>query len=161
MLLLLIARGLAPALAGFFNRMADEITIKSSRGTGELKLSAPKPPGAHYPVEYLRVSLKDKDITASSAKVYIYEPHSLAAFFAALAVSWKGWKGAKEWASVEQDFVLSCTADTLGHVALKVTLKSGLYEDDWCVRAVIHVEAGQLEELAAEVKAFLHVERAS
>jgi hypothetical protein len=50
--------------------MIDEVTIKSSRSAGELKLSDPKPPGSLYPVEYLRVSLKDKDIAASSAKIY-------------------------------------------------------------------------------------------
>jgi hypothetical protein len=49
----------------------------------------------------------------------------------------------------------------IGHAVLRVTLKSGLYEDDWCVQPVIHVEAGQLEELAEKVKRFLHVERAS
>jgi hypothetical protein len=30
-----------------------------------------------------------------------------------------------------------------------------LYEDDWCVQTVIHIDAGQLEELALKVKAFL------
>lgn len=59
------------------------------------------------------------------------------------------------------DFALSCTHDHLGHVAMRVALKSGLYEDDWCVQAVIHVDAGQLEDLAAKIKAFLHAERAS
>jgi hypothetical protein len=141
--------------------MVDEVTIKSSRSAGTLKLSDPKPPGSGYPVEYLRVSLKDKDIAASSAKVYIYEPHSLAALFEELAASWKGWEGAKEWSSVEGDFSLSCKSDGLGHVAIEVTLKSGLYEDDWCVKAVIHVEAGQLDEITGKVSEFLHVEHAS
>jgi len=137
--------------------MVDEVTIKSPRGGGELKLSEPKPPGSRHPVEYLRVSLKDKDIAASSARVYIYEPHSLASLFEELAVNWKGWEGVKQWHSVEEDFALSCTSDSLGHVAMEVTVKSGVYEDDWCVKVVIHVEAGQLEEIAAKVKQFLHV----
>jgi hypothetical protein len=85
----------------------------------------------------------------------------LAAFFADLDAQWKGWVGEKEWHSVEDDFALSCTSDGLGHAALRVMLKSGLYEDDWCVQTVIHVDAGQLEDLAAKVKTFLHVERAS
>ena len=140
--------------------MVDTVTIKSSRSAGELKLSKPQPPSVRYPVEYLRVSHKDKEIAASSAKVYIYEPYDLAAFFEGLSVNWRGWEGVKEWSSVEQDFSLSCTSDALGHVAMKVTLKSGLYEDDWCVQAVIHVDAGQLEEIAAKTREFLHVERA-
>jgi len=136
--------------------MDDELTIKSSRSAGKLKLSEPKPPGSRHPVEYLRVSLEDHEIAASSAQVYIYEPFDLAAFFDGLARHWKGWAGEKEWRSVEDDFALSCTSDGLGHVAMRVTLKSGLYEDDWCVQALIHVDAGQLEDLAAKVKAFLH-----
>lgn len=141
--------------------MVDELIIKSSRSAGKLKLSEPKPPGSSHPVEYLRVSLEDREIAASTARVYIYEPYHLAAFFADLAAQWKGWAGEKEWHSVEDDFALSCTSDGLGHAALRVTLKSGLYEDDWCVQAVIHVDAGQLEDLAAKVKTFLHVASAS
>ena len=120
-------------------------------------MSEPQPPGSRHPVEYFRVSLKDKDIAASSARVYIYEPHSLASHFAELAANWEGWEGVKQWHSVEGDFALSCTSDRLGHIAVGVTLKSGAYEDDWCVKAVIHVEAGSLEEIAAKVKQFLHV----
>jgi hypothetical protein len=141
--------------------MVEELTIKSSRSAGKLKLSEPKPPSSSHPVEYLRVSLEDREIVASSSRVYIYEPYDLAAFFDELASHWKGWAGEKEWHSVEDDFALSCTSDGPGHAALRVTLKSGLYEDDWCVQAVIHVDAGQLEDLAAKVKAFLHAERAS
>jgi hypothetical protein len=141
--------------------MVDTVTIKSSLSAGELKLSEPKPPSTRYPVEHLRVSLKDKESAASSSKIYIYEPSGLGVFFEDLVANWKGWEGVKEWSSVEGDFVLSCTSDGLGHVAMEVMLKSGVYEDDWCVKAVIHVEAGQLEGIAAKVKQFLHVERAS
>ena len=155
------AGGRCQVFAGFFYRMVDTVTIKSSRGAGELKLSEPRPPSAGYPVEYLRVSLQDKEIAASSSKVYIYEPFGLAALFDDLAANWKGWEGVKERSSVEGDFALSCTSDGLGHVAVEVMLKSGVCEDDWRVKAVIHVEAGQLKELAARVKQFLHVKRAS
>ena len=141
--------------------MADSVTIRSSRSAGKLKFTEAQPPSVRYPVEYLRVSIEDRDIAASSSRVYIYEPHDLAAFFDELAAHWKGWEGEKRWHSVERDFALSCRSDGLGHVAMQVTLTSGLYEDDWSVQAVIHVDAGQLEDLAAKVKEFLHVERAS
>lgn len=137
--------------------MVDEITIKSSRSAGELKLSDPKPPGSRYPVEYVRVSLREKDIAASSAKIFLYTPHDLAGFFEDLAANWRGWEGAKSWASIEEDFALSCKSDSLGHVAMEVTLKSGLYEDDWRVKAVIYMDAGQLEAIASNVRRFLHV----
>ena len=85
----------------------------------------------------------------------------MALLFEELTASWKGWEGAKEWSSVEGDFSLSCKSDGLGHVAIEVTLKSGLYEDDWRVKAVVHVDAGILDEIARKVSQFLHVERAS
>ena len=107
------------------------------------------------------MSLEDREVAASSALIYIYEPYDLVAFFDDLAANWKGWADKKEWRSVEHDFALSCTSDGLGHAAMRVTLKSGVYEDDWCVQAVIHVDAGQLEDLAAKVREFLRAERAS
>jgi hypothetical protein len=141
--------------------MVNELTIKSSRSAGKLKLSEPKASGSSHPVEYLRVSLEDREFAASSARIYIHEPYHLAAFFDGLATQWKGWEGEKEWHSLEDDFALSCTSDGLGHAALRVTLKSGLYEEDWCVQAVIYIDAGELEHIAAKVKSFLHTERAS
>ncbi len=33
-------------------------------------------------------------------------------------------------------------------------LKSGLYEDDWSVRTVINIDAGQLDEIASNIKQF-------
>jgi hypothetical protein len=137
--------------------MIEEVTIKSSRSAGELKLSEPKPPGSRFPVEYVRVNLKDKDIASSSAQIFLDTPHDLADFFEDLAVNWKGWEGVKSWASIEEDFALSCKSDNPGHVAMQVTLKSGLYEDDWCVKAVIYMDAGQLGAIASRVGQFLHV----
>jgi hypothetical protein len=141
--------------------MDAELTIESSRSAGRLKLSEPSPPGLGHPVEYVRVSLRDRDIAASSSRIYLYEPDDLVAFFEELASEWKGWSGKKEWSSVEEDFSLSCIFDVLGHVAMRVTLKSGVYEDHWSVQAVIHVDSGQLADLAVKAKAFLHAERAS
>jgi hypothetical protein len=137
--------------------MRDELTIKSSRSQGTLKFSVREPPNRS--AEYIRVSLEDRELAASTSRIYLYQPDDLVAFFEELAREWKGWKGVKEWKSVEGDFALSGTADGLGVVALRVTLKSGPYEDDWCVQTVIHVDAGQLEDLAVKARAFLHAPR--
>jgi hypothetical protein len=135
--------------------MGDELTIKSSRSSGKLKFSERQPP--NRPVEYILVSLEDREFAASTSRIYLYQPDDLVAFLDELAREWKGWQGEKEWKSVEGDFALSGTADGLGVVALRVTLKSGPFEDDWCVQTVIHVDAGQLEDLAVKARAFLHV----
>jgi len=134
--------------------MSDELTIKSSSSSGKLKFSEQQP--ANSPVEYIRVNLEDRELAASTSRIYLYKPDDLVAFLDELAREWKGWQGEKEWKSVEGDLALSGTADGLGVVALRVTLKSGPYEDDWCVQTVIHVDAGQLEDLAVKAKAFFH-----
>ena len=137
--------------------MVDSVTIKSSRNDYELTLSLPQPLGSRQPVEYLQVNLNGNQIAASSSKVYIYEASQLASFFSDLAVYWKGWEGEKQWQSVEGDFLLGCRSNSRGHVAVRVTLKSGPYEDDWSVTAIIHIDAGQLGEIASKVRDLLHV----
>jgi hypothetical protein len=73
-----------------------------------------------------------------------------------MAQHWRGWDGTKHWQSIESDFELRCTSDGLGHVVIEVTLRSGPYEEDWAVRAPIHLDAGDLEAIAARVKTLLH-----
>ena len=136
--------------------MEQELTIESSRSGGELRLSWSHQTGVRYRTQYLNVSLEDCELAAARSRIYVYEPNDLLRFFAELASQWKGWAGEKEWNSVEGDLGLSCTSDSLGHVAMRVKLKSGIDQDDWCVQTVIHIDAGQLEELALIVKAFLY-----
>ena len=136
--------------------MGDELTIRSSRSAAKLKFTERQPPPSlNHPAEYIRVTLEDRELAASSSRIYLHESYGLVAFFVELADEWKGWAGEKEWASLEGDFALSATANGLGLVALRVTLKSGLHENDWCVQAVIHIDAGELEHLAAKTRAFL------
>ena len=139
--------------------MIEEVTIKSARSAGELKFSEPKPPSLSHVVEYCRVTLKDRDIVASSAR--IYDVAGLATLFDDMAADWRGWEGEKEWSAVDNDFALSCTSDAQGAVAMRATLNGPYHEGEWCVQAIIYIEADQLEELAAEVGQFMHLQRAS
>ncbi|HEV8429368.1 MAG TPA: DUF6228 family protein [Pyrinomonadaceae bacterium] len=134
--------------------MGDGLTIKSSRTAGKLKFTERQPPSLNHPAEYIRVTLEDRELASSSSCIYLYEPYDFVTFFDELAPDWKGFAGEKEWKSVEEDFAQSATSNGLGVVALRVTLESGLYEDDWCVQAIIHVEAGQLEDLALRARLF-------
>lgn len=137
--------------------MVDPLTIESSRSAGKLTFSDPKPPGMKYPVAYLRVSLKAKEIGDSSVRVYLYQPDSLAAFFEDIAANCQDSAAVQQWSSIEGDFALSGKSDGHGHLALEVTLKSDASADNWRVKAIIHIEAGRLEAIAAQVKRFLHV----
>ena len=106
-------------------------------------------------VEYCRVTLKDRDIATSSAR--IYDPAGVVTLFDDMAADRRGWEGEKQWDSVDNDFALSCTSDAQGAVAMTATLKGPYHEGEWCVQAVIHVGAGQLRELAAKVRRFMHL----
>ncbi len=133
------------------------VIIKSSSSSNELQFSEQEGLSRSEGSEYYRVILKAKDLTAS-AKVYAFEPHSeLAQYFSDLAVHWKGWKGEKKWSSLEGEFTLSCNSDGQGHIAMEVILKSGLYEDDWTVQTELNIDAGQLEEIASNIKRFFSI----
>jgi uncharacterized protein DUF6228 len=78
---------------------------------------------------------------------------SLSEFFDDLAKNWRGWKGAKKWEAYEGGLGLSCTSDRLGHITVTVELREGSPER-WLVRGEVPLEAGQLERLATEMRAF-------
>jgi hypothetical protein len=103
------------------------------------------------------VELRGREIVASSSQVYLYQPYDLVVFFEDLARHGKGWEGEKGWCSIEGDFVLSATSDSVGHISLEVTLESGPYGEGWKVQTAITLDSGQLEKVAGEIKRLLHV----
>ena len=79
----------------------------------------------------------------------------LSAFFRDLAEAWRGWDGAKTWETYEGGLRLVCTSDRLGHVTVSVELHEQSGPDGWLVHGEVPIEAGQLEQLAADVTRFL------
>ena len=79
---------------------------------------------------------------------------TLGLLFRRMADDWRGWDGEREWASIEGLFDLTATHDGLGHVSLRVRLRSGLYDEDWNAGGVIWLDAGGLSKLAREAAAF-------
>jgi hypothetical protein len=67
-------------------------------------------------------------------------------FFAELAAIWRGWDGERRWADLERRVALAATADSQGHVTIKVTLKGPNYQDLAEVRLIF--EAGALENIS-------------
>jgi Family of unknown function (DUF6228) len=80
--------------------------------------------------------------------------HTLDLLFRRLADDWRGWEGERTWSSLEGDLDLAATHDGLGHVALRVRLRSGPYEEDWLATGTIWLEAGQLDATARDAAAF-------
>jgi hypothetical protein len=127
--------GHAPA----FLFLADEYDNASTRGRdGELWA--------------LRARLRVPGIDAS-ALVHLSgsEEPRLPEFFAQLASDWKGWSGRREWTTREGGLTLACTHDARATVSMGTELRD--QNLGWVVRAVVPLDAGQLEQNAAEVAA--------
>ena len=95
-------------------------------------------------------------------RVEVYElgpPKQLAMFFRDLAVNWRGWRGDKQWAALEGALSLTANSDSTGHTRLNVRLWDGSVHD-WRLRGSLVIEAGQLDNIAAEVEAFVGCDHA-
>ena len=128
--------------------------IKSVDGDGKLIFKGAIPRDlAGYDGCQFEVALSS---TRLSATVLVYEiqPQLWASFFADLASQWRGWKEKKEKESLEHHLRITATIDSLGHVSLRVFLRDPFCGSDWRVEDTIHVEAGQLESIAAKAKKY-------
>jgi hypothetical protein len=132
------------------------VIIKCSRTSDELEFSESEGLRRTDGSEYFRVAIRSSNLSAS-AQVYAWEPRAdgLEQFFEDLAANWRGWDGEKKWTSLEGELSLVCTSDSLGHIAIEVTLYDG-----WSVRDVFYVDAGQLEQIVSDIKKFFAIEAA-
>lgn len=80
---------------------------------------------------------------------------ALIELFEHMTISWQGWQGSMEWASVESDIRLGCTHDGLGHIDLELSLidRSG-HAEWWQTTVHLMVDAGQLDRIAFELRRF-------
>jgi Family of unknown function (DUF6228) len=127
----------------------DVLDVRSSRDGGTLRLEWESS-------EWWRVTLDLPGLTAAArvdSSAYDGE-RTLGRLFRRMADDWRGWDGEREWASIEGLFELTATHDGLGHVSLRVRLRSGLYDEGWNVGGVIGLDAGGLSNLAREAAAF-------
>lgn len=127
--------------------------IKCCKNDGEIEFSEKE--GLNQPAgqEYFRVTIRSKHLF-SFTDVYAFAPFDcdLVRFFEDLAENWKGFNGEKEWSSLEGEFSLTCTSDSLGHFVLNATISNN--EDTRYARKTIFIESGQLEKIALEAKRF-------
>jgi hypothetical protein len=129
------------------------VIIKDSKCSDELELSEREGLQRTDGSEYFRVTIRGNGLTAS-ARVYAFEPTGgLEQFLKEIAANWRGWEGEKIWTSLEGELRLGCTSDSLGHIAIEVTLHEA-GAGGWSARDVFHVDAGQLEQIALDVKRF-------
>jgi hypothetical protein len=74
----------------------------------------------------------------------------LGEFFTSLAKDWKGWQGERTWATLEDEFQLTASSDSLGHVRLAYRIRPPHTGFNWELRGALELEAGQLESLALQ-----------
>lgn len=86
---------------------------------------------------------------AAAVEVYDITPQRWSKLFRSMAKDWRGWSGERAEESLEGHLHLTCTAERTGHVTIRVRLRSMVLDDDWRVEANLHLEAGQLDHLAA------------
>ena len=76
-------------------------------------------------------------------------------FFDDLAAHWRGWEGEKTWEAYEGGLTLSCTHDRLGNILVTIELHEFSGGIGWLVRGDVPLDAGQLEQVARDVRRFL------
>ena len=130
--------------------------IKCCKNDGELEFSEKEGLTQSAGQEYFRATIRSIHLF-SFTDVYTFDPYdsNLVRFFEDLAGNWKGFGGEKEWSSLEGEFVLNCTSDSLGHFALEVIIRNN--EDTRYARNTIYIESGQLEKIALEVRNFFNI----
>lgn len=130
--------------------------IKCCKNSGEIEFSEKENLRRPAGQESFRVAIKSNQLF-SFTDVYAFDPFdsNLVSFFEDLAKNWKGFDGEKEWSSLEGEFNLSCTSDSLGHFALEVTIRDNM--DTRYARKTIYIESGQLEKIALEAKGFFNI----
>ncbi len=125
--------------------MVDEFLIPSAAGAGGLLFHERSPPDPALPIEGFWVRVWDHNLSAAWQIHAGYGSSHPAGLFADMAAKWTGWLEPLVWKSAEGELGLRCTHDRLGHIAIRVELRSGYQNDDWRVEATVMAESGQLE----------------
>src|SRR2546425_9319376 len=122
----------------------DTLRLKSSNSDVAMEFS-------NVDGDYFRVSVVARDHSAIRP-VYAYtDAHGIARLFAEAARDSNGWHGPKVWESLEGELRMELTMDRLGHVALRVRIRSDAGgRDPWEHDAELALEAGQLEAIARD-----------
>jgi uncharacterized protein DUF6228 len=128
---------------------APRFLIQSTRPGGGLEFRWTRP-------SFMEVVVEDRGLRAvSEIHAIVSGPANLpTSFFDDLAHSWRGWRGAKSWASYEKDLELDATTDGKGHVFLRVKLAAGASQDQWRAQVELALEAGQLAAYSEQFRVF-------
>ena len=105
----------------------DEVVIgteggRSVRFRGRVAPKGPDPyDGSHFVVEVAAPGIS----VTQRVFMFGFDWPALATYFEDLSDSWRGWEGAREWASVEGDLRIHAESDPLGHCYLSFDVQGG------------------------------------
>jgi hypothetical protein len=126
----------------------EEIEIKSAHSASLIRFFG-------IEGDYFRVEMTNPEYSGA-VRVWAYtDAHGLADLFAIIAENWKGWQGEKKWSSIEGEFSIIATSDKLGHISLSVEMHHDFgATEPWQLKSTVVVDAGQLDAIAKDAKAF-------
>ena len=98
-----------------------------------------------------RVSVIAHDHSATRRVWAHTDAAGLGRLFADAAREWSGWNGTKAWESLEGELRLELSTDRLGHVRLRVRIRSDPGgADQWQLDAELELDAGELDAIARQ-----------
>lgn len=131
--------------------MPDSVRVLTAYPSDWLEFSNPEVSSSGS-FDFYAVTLSTTGLKAS-LRIEAYWEAGLIELFNEIARDWKGWDGKKEWESIERSLALSAVADRAGHTYLTVELQVPDF-NGWYARAVLTLEAGQLQKIARDVERF-------
>ena len=131
--------------------MTREVCIRSSRDGATMTLSNFVPEDGSHISESFLVEIKCHGLRAE-ARASSYMAADLGEFFASMAKDWNGWSGQRSWGTLEGEFQLTASADSLGHISLGYVLRPQNTDFSWELKGTLELESGQLEAISQEVK---------
>jgi hypothetical protein len=133
----------------------DEVVIRDVNGSGGLTFHSRSPEDRSAPIYSFVVRVTDHHLSAETV-VYAGDGASgLVRMFEDMSQKWAGWSGNISWGSLENELELACGHDRFGHIGIRVILQPSHYADSWRAEATVVTEAGQLENIALEMAAFI------
>lgn len=132
----------------------DELLIPSAAGAGGLLFFQRSPLDPTKPIDGFWVRVTDQNLSAAIQVDAGFAPSHPAPLFADMARQLAGWAGGLAWESLEGELAIRCSRDRVGHIVIRVELRSGQMPEVWRVVATILTEAGQLEGIARRAELF-------
>jgi hypothetical protein len=128
----------------------DTVVIKSVYTSATLTFS--EKDGEYFNVVYEGAAVK------LQKRVWGYtDCQDLVNFFQFIAKEYKGWNGVRKWASIEGEFVLSATCDSLGHVMFSLTICEFNEHETWESNVSLGIESGQTESIVKKMEKFFAI----